>query len=335
MKYLHTLMIAALVIGACSPTSSDKKDGSGRTVLIVNQGGFNRGEATLSELRVESRTVREDVFSAKNGRPLGDVAQSLTEFGDRLFIVVNNSHKIEVVAKSDYRSLGTIAIPGNASPRYMAISASNHGYVTNLYSNNVMKVDLTTLSVIKQIDVGMGSEGIVMSNDTAFVAKNLASDFSAGRQIALIRTGNDAVIQTWETCVGPTQLAVIGSNLVVSCTGTWGENDGEIVVHNRSNGAIVRRIALNAYAGGFAKAAGNVIYVLANGVKRVDVGSGSVSSVTSRSFFAIGYDGESLWLADALNYAQAGRLIRASSTGAAIDSFTVGIVPGYIHVDEN
>jgi YVTN family beta-propeller protein len=335
MKSFIPILISAIALAACSPSTSDTKDGSGRTVLIVNQGGFNRGEATLSELRVESGTVRGDVFSEKNGRPLGDVAQSLTEFGDRLFIVVNNSHKIEVVAKSDYRSVGTIAIPGNASPRYMAVSSGNHGYVTNLYSNNVMKVDLSTLSVIKQIDVGMGSEGIVISNDTAFVAKNLASDFSSGHQIALIRTGNDAVIQTWETCVGPTQLAVIGSHLVVSCTGTWGENDGEVVVHNRSTGAIVRRIALNAYAGGFAKAEGNVIYALANGVKRVDVGSGSVTPITARSFYAIGYDGESLWLADALNYAQAGRLIRASSTGAAIDSFTVGIVPGYIHMDEN
>lgn len=335
MKPFALLPILALMIGACASSTSDTKDGSGQTVLIVNQGGFNRGEATLSELRVESRTVREDVFSAKNGRPLGDVAQSLTAFGDRLFIVVNNSHKIEVVAKNDYRSLGTVAIPGNASPRYMAISPTNHGYVTTLYSNNVMKVDLSTLAVIKQIDVGMGSEGIVMSNDTAFVAKNLASDFSSGSQIALIRTGTDAVVQTWQTCVGPTQLAVIGANLVVSCTGTWGQNDGEIVVHNRTTGEIVRRIALNTYAGGFAKAAGTVMYVLADGVKRVDVGTGSVSPISSRSFYAIGFDGESLWLADALNYAQAGRLIRASSTGAAIDSFTVGIVPGYIHMDEN
>jgi hypothetical protein len=92
---------------------------------------------------------------------------------------------------------------------------------------------------------------------------------------------------------------------------------------------------LGAYAAGFAKGAGNIVYVLANGVKRVDIGTGSVTTISSRSFYAIGFDGQSLWLADALNYAQAGRLIRASSTGAAIDSFTVGIVPGYIHMYDN
>ena len=135
--------------------------------------------------------------------------------------------------------------------------------------------------------------------------------------------------------MGPTQLDVIGSTVVVSCSGTWGQNDGELVVHNRSTGQIIRRIPLGAYAAGFAKGAGNIVYVLANGVKRVDIVTGSVTTITSRSFYAIGFDGESLWLADALNYAQAGRLIRASSTGAAIDSFTVGIVPGYIHMYDN
>lgn len=335
MKPVTSYMLIALVIGACSSSTSDKKDGSGQTLLVVNQGGFNRGEATLSELRVDSRTVSGDVFSAKNGRPLGDVAQSLTEFGDRLFIVVNNSHKIEVVAKSDYRSLGTIAIPDNASPRYMAISNTNHGYVTNLYSNNVMKVDLSTLRVVKQIGVGSGTEGIVIANDTAFVAKNLNSNFSSGTEIALIRTGADAVLGTWTTGVGPTQLAVIGSHVAVSCSGTWGQNDGEIVVHNRSTGQIVRRIALGAYAGGFARGKGNILYVLADGVKRVDISTGVVTPVTPRSFYAIGFDGESLWLADALNFAQAGRLIRASSQGTPVDSFTVGIVPGYIHMYEN
>jgi hypothetical protein len=335
MTHPIRLLFIALVLGACTSSTSDMKDGEGRRLLVVNQGGFQRGEASLSEVRVDSRTVREDVFSAKNGRPLGDVAQSLTEFGDRFFIVVNNSHKIEVVAKNDYRSVGTIAVPDNAGPRYMAISNSNHGYLTNLYSNRVMKVDLSSLSITKQIDVGAGSEGIVIANDTAFVAKNLNSDFTSASQIALIRSGNDAVIGTWETGVGPTQLKVIGSTVVVSCSGTWGQNDGELVVHNRSTGQIVRRIPLGAYAAGFARGPGNSVYVLADGVKRVDLSTGTVTPISTRSFYAIAFDGEWLWLADALNYAQAGRLLRASSAGAVIDSVTVGIIPGYIHVDGN
>jgi len=334
MKHLH-ILLTLLLIASCAKTTSDKKDGSGAKILVVNQGGFNRGEASMSLVQPESRTVTEDVFLAKNGRPLGDIAQSVTEFAGKLYIVVNNSHKVEVVASDDYRSLATIAIPNNASPRYISVTNNNKGYITNLFSDNVTVVDLSTLTVIDQIHVGAGSEGILITNDTAFVAKNLNSDFSTANEIALIRTGTGTVVTNWETGMGPTQIAVLGSYVIVSCTGRWGANDGEIVVHNRTTGAIVRRIPLNTYAGGFALGSGFNLYVLADGVKQVNVSTGTSVSLLTKSFYAIAHDGNELWLSDALNFAQAGMLYRYSVAGAVSDSFRVGIIPGHIHFQQD
>ncbi len=329
MKHLY-LITALLLLASCTKSTSDKKEGSGERILVVNQGGFNRGEGSMSLVQPKTRTVTEDVFISKNGRPLGDIAQSVTEFAGKLYIVVNNSHKVEVVASDDYRSLGTIAIPNNASPRYMSVTNNNRGYITNLYSDSVTVVDLTTLAVLNHIYVGAGTEGNVISNDTAFVAKNLNADFSSANQIALIRTGTGTVVANWTTGTGPTQIAVHGSYVIVSCTGSWGANDGEIVVHNRTTGAIVRRIPLNTYAGGFALGSGNNLYVLADGVKQVNISTGSTTSLLTKSFYAIAHDGEQLWLTDALNFAQAGMLYRYSVSGAVSDSFRVGIIPGQI-----
>lgn len=334
MKHLY-ILTAFLLLASCAKTTSDKKEGSGERILVVNQGGFNRGEATVSLIQPKTRTVTEDVFLAKNGRPLGDIAQSVTEFAGKLYIIVNNSHKVEVVASNDYRSLGTIAIPNNASPRYMSVTNNNRGYITNLFSNNVTVIDLSTLTVIDQILVGAGTEGIVISNDTAFVAKNLNADFSSANEIALIRTGTRTVMTNWTTGAGPTQIAVLGSHVIVSCTGTFGQNNGEIVVHNRTTGAIVRRIPLNTYAGGFAKGSGNTIYVLADGVKQVNVSTGVTSNLLTKSFYAIAHDGNELWLADALNFAQAGMVYRYSVSGVVSDSFRVGIIPGHIHFQQD
>lgn len=330
----YSILILLFVLASCAKPTSDKQNGSGERILVVNQGGFNRGEGSMSLIQPDTRTVTEDVFLGKNGRPLGDIAQSVTEFAGKLYIVVNNSHKVEVVASDDYRSLGTIAIPDNASPRYIAITNNNRGYITNLYSDNVTVVDLTTLAVIDQIQVGAGTEGILISNDTAFVAKNLNSDFSSANEISLIRTGTGTVVSTWETGTGPTQIAVHGSYVIVSCSGTFGQNDGEIVVHNRTSGEIIRRIALNTYAGGFALGFGNTVFVLADGVKQVNVGTGITSTLLAKSFYAIAHDGDELWLADALNFAQAGMLYRYSVSGAVSDSFRVGIIPGHIHFQQ-
>jgi YVTN family beta-propeller protein len=333
MKPIYVLITLSLLASCAKPTS-DTLEGSGERILVVNQGGFNRGEGSMSLIQPETRTVADDVFLAKNGRPLGDIAQSVTEFAGRLYIVVNNSHKVEVVASDDYRSLGTIAIPNNASPRYMGITNNNRGYITNLYSDSVTVVDLSTLGVLNQIHVGAGTEGILISNDTAFVAKNLNADFSSANEIALIRTGSGTVVANWETGTGPTQIAVHGSVVIVSCTGSYGQNDGEIVVHDRTSGEIIRRIPLNTYAGGFALGSGNNLYVLANGVKQVNISTGFSITLLDKSFYAIAHDGDELWLTDALNFAQAGMLYRYSVSGAVSDSFRVGIIPGHIHFQQ-
>lgn len=302
-------------------------------MLVLNQGGFNKGEATVSEIRPESGTVIADVFETKNGRPLGDIAQSLMPYGDRYYIVVNNSQKIEVVAKSDYRSVATIAIPDNAGPRYMAQIAGGSAYVTALFSDRLYKVNLRSNTVTGAVTIGSGTEGIAVSNDTAFVAKNLNADFSAGNQIALVRTSTDQVITTWPTGTGPVQVEVVGPYVIVSCSGTWGRNDGEIVVHNRTTGAIVRRIALHTYASTFALGAGTTLYALGNGIIRADAATGATTTLSTKTAYAIGFDGDRIWIADPLNYAQAGLVYRLSVVGAVQDSFRVGIIPGGFHFD--
>lgn len=329
---LSILLLSALA--ACSSSTSTKKGGEGDRVLVLNQGGFNKGEATLSEIRPESGTVVTDVFEPTNGRPLGDIAQSLIPYGDRYYIVVNNSQKIEVVAKSDYRSVATIAIPDNAGPRQMAETGGGVAYVTALFSDKLYKVNLNMNTVTGTISIGSGTEGISVRNDTAFVAKNLNADFSSGKQIALVRTTTDQVITTWETGTGPVQIEVVGPYVIVSCSGTWGLNDGEIVVHNRTTGAIVRRIALNTYASTYALGAGTTLYALGNGIVRVDVATGATTTLSTKSAYAIGFDGDRIWIADPLNFAQAGLVYRLSVVGTVQDSFRVGIIPGAFLFDE-
>lgn len=334
MKLSTHFILSLLLSVACSSASTGDKRSGGERVLVLNQGGFNRGEATLTEIRPVSRVVRSDVFEPKNGRPLGDIAQSLMPYGDRYYIVVNNSHKIEVVAASDYRSVATIPIPDNAGPRQMAETGRGFAYVTALYASRVFKVNLATNAIVGSVLVGAGTEGITVRGDTAFVAKNLNADFSSASEIVLVNTISDQVLTTWTTGKGPIQVEVVGPYVVVSCSGTWGQNDGEIVVHNRTTGSIVRRIPLGAYGSTFAPGNGSVIYALGNGVVRVDVATGTSAPLSTRNAYAIGYDGRSIWITDALNFAQAGMAYRLSAVGAVQDSFRVGIIPGWIHFED-
>ena len=66
-------------------------------------------------------------FLKCNGRPLGDVPNSMIINGYLAYIVVNNSGKIEVINRNSLESVATIN--GLISPRNMAVVNDNKAYV--------------------------------------------------------------------------------------------------------------------------------------------------------------------------------------------------------------
>ncbi len=331
---LH-LLIPILLSAACGGATGSRSGIGPGSVLVVNQGQFQQGNATISLLDPETGEVTLDVFQSANGRPLGDVAQSVTPFNGRLYVVVNNSHKVEVLNGSTFVSEGVIAIPDNAGPRHIAFSGAK-AYVSALYSDAVYVVNPATNAVLDTIRVGSGSEGLATAGGYLYVANNLLPGFETDNRITVVRTDQDRVVERWVTGVGPVQVQVVGAHLVVSCSGTWGGGNGEIVMHRLTDGAIVRRIPIPGFVGRFVlNDSGSGGWVLADGVRYFDLPTGATQAVNNRSFSAIGRYGEELWLGHPMDYVQRGWVLRAGTDGVVADSFRVGVAPGEILFSRN
>ena len=107
-----------------------------------------KSNASLSYFIPDSQKVYQDVYYSANNRALGDAANDIVINQNRAYIVVNNSHKIEVVSTETNKSLGTIQLP-NKSPRRIVIYNSNLGYVSNWNDNSITVFNPTTLEIIK------------------------------------------------------------------------------------------------------------------------------------------------------------------------------------------
>ena len=71
-------------------------------VIIVNEGNFGFGNATLTLYNSTNRNIHHGIFQQVNNYPLGDVAQSAYYFNEKIVVVVNNSNKIEIIDKADF-----------------------------------------------------------------------------------------------------------------------------------------------------------------------------------------------------------------------------------------
>lgn len=153
---LLAMLLAFTALFTVSCSDDDNQDqgvipdaGPDVKAVILNQGQFSKGNASLSIL-LEDGSIKNDVFRETNGRPLGDVAQSLMYKDGKYFIVLNNSKKIEVIDAKSFKSLQTILFKEEVQPRYMVSTNANEALVSDA-NGQLIRINTTTYEAIETI----------------------------------------------------------------------------------------------------------------------------------------------------------------------------------------
>ncbi len=314
---------------------------SAKGVYVVNEGNFGRANASLSYYDLESFRAYNDVFTAVNRRPLGDVATGMVLRGSRGYIVVNNSNAIEVIDLTNNLSAGTISTGPGTSPRRLAFVNDSVALVTNLYDNSVGIVDLSRGIVTGTVPVGANPDGIAIVAGKAFVAN---SGFGSGATVTVLDCAAlpPAVLTTLTVGAYPSGVRMAASGRVyVVCGGSYGDysNPGDdtpasiyvidpvsvAVVDSLPVGGHAFDIAVNMVDGlGYVATTDSVIRFDTKVDRRLGL-------FLPGNFYAAGVEEVSgdVYLADPKNYTQPGTVEVYSATGQLRTSFDVGIIPGW------
>ena len=170
----------------------------------------------MSFLNFATDAVTNDIFASANSRTVGDVLQSACINGDNIYLVANNSNKVEVARKADMVSVGVIeSLDG---PRNMVV-VNGKGYITQWGAGgNVKVINLTTNQVSKTIKVGTGCEGLINVNGKIWVANG--GGLGVDSTISIIDPATDAVVKTIRVAKNPQKITIDKSgNVWALCTG--------------------------------------------------------------------------------------------------------------------
>jgi len=228
-----TPAVVLLLLAACTKeTPAPGKYENG--VWIINEGGFNGNNASVSFYDPETGKVTGEVFLTENLRPLGDVLQSMCIHRGKGYLVVNNSRKVEVVDIHTFRSLHTIT--GVDYPRYFLGVDETKGYLTDgNYQGRVYVVDLETCEITGQIPAGSGPEAMVKAGNKVFVANSGGWGYDS--TLTVIDAVTDEVLHTVKVGDQPVDLALDADGYVwVLCQGkvVWNQNFSAIVAETPS-----------------------------------------------------------------------------------------------------
>ena len=207
MRFLKFLPLLALgALASCDPEKDENPTpAKGRTVFVINEGSFTKANASISQFNKDTKTVAVSVFTAANGRDLGDVAQDFVIRDNRGYVVVNNSNKVEVVSLPDFKEVATII--GLNSPRYFLPVSATRAYLTQ-WGNfgsvpaGIKVIDLTTNTVVGSIATGALPERLLLAGGRVFVAN------SGDSTLTVIDPATDQVTSTVPVGDAPNSLAL-------------------------------------------------------------------------------------------------------------------------------
>lgn len=342
MKKLFKIAFLVLLIAGCSeePVETvffdlDTQNG----VFIASEGNFMYGNASLSFYNTQKKTVTNQLFYARNNAPLGDVVQSLAQFGDSLFIVVNNSGKIYVADSETVEYMGTVS--GLTSPRHIHFVSEEKAYISDLYANSITIFNPATLEVTGEIELGdHHSEQMVQVGKYVFV-----SSWADDEYILIIDTEKDKLTQKIKVPFQPKNLEVDRNEKIwVLSEGTY-ENTGEkellpaltrIDPETFTVEQIYRFPAQSQPASLEMNASKDTLYYILNGVNKMAVDERYLPDsvflpAKNRLFYNLAVDpsANEIYVADAIDYVQDAIIYRYSKSGKLKDSFKVGINPSY------
>lgn len=210
-NYLCLLLIFfnAFYFSSCDKPPSPPQiniipDSSGKGIFIVNEGNFTQGNASLDFLNLGLKQYYQNITKQANGKDLGDVLQSVNLINDKLYLVVNNSGKIEIIDPKTFKTKGTIN--GLTSPRYISKAYNNKAYISDLYDNKITVIDLLSNNIIKKIDLHGWTEEMISFDNKTYIT-NLGSN-----KIYVIDEINDVLIDSIEVEFAPKNILLDSNN---------------------------------------------------------------------------------------------------------------------------
>jgi len=205
MKF-NKLFLAAIVatgvitsLTSCEKASEpDTVTGSGNSIqylygsLIVNEGSFGAVNGSISIYNSSTDKVSNNIFSLTNNRPLGDVVQSVNKIGNKSYICVNASNKIEVVNSANFVEEATIT--GITQPRYIVGSGATAYASCWGNGGEVSIINTLSNSITGTIAVGSGPEKMVIANNNLYVMNS--GGYGLDSTISVININTNTVTST-------------------------------------------------------------------------------------------------------------------------------------------
>lgn len=230
-------LCCAIVVTACKPRPTPPPpppvNTSANGIYILNEGLFQMNNSTISYYDFTTQTMTDNIFLQVNNRGLGDTGNDLQAYGSKLYCVVNNSNRLEVMDLETAKSIKAIELP-NKSPRHIAFY-QDKAYVS-CFDGDVVRIDTASLVIEKVVHSGNNPEGLCVCNGKLYVANSGGLNYpNYDNTISVFDVSTLSLQHIITIGINPFKVETDGQYVYACTRGDYGSSPGQLFRINTQN----------------------------------------------------------------------------------------------------
>lgn len=152
-----------------------------RGFYLVNEGNMGSNKCSIDYYDYTTGLYARNFYAERNPdviKELGDVGNDIGIYGSKLYVVVNCSHKVEVLDAYTGRRIGQVNIPNCRYVRFHRGRAYVSSYIGPVLidpeapKGAVFEIDTLSLKVTRKVSVGYQPEEMAIVDDYMYVANS-------------------------------------------------------------------------------------------------------------------------------------------------------------------
>ena len=231
MKKTLLWVVSLLMLPIISCNKEDKHEIIDESVIkadlyVLSQGNlYNNIPGVLTAINTVTGDLYPDVFKSVNDRSIGDTPQTGIKYGSKIYVGTSASHTIEIMDANTLESISRIELAENSTwkePRSM-VPYKNHIYIS-MYEGYVVALDTLSLTVTKEVKVGLNPEIIAIHDGKIYVPNSEGSRYpNYGTTASVIDLNSFNVTETITVPLNPSEFYSAGGNVYLLSKGDYAQ----------------------------------------------------------------------------------------------------------------
>ncbi len=179
-----------------------------------------------------------------------------------IYVINSGDDNLQKIDKSTGATLINIQLEEFCSP-YDVVIYEGFAFVSGLMSNKVYKIDLSTDTVVGDLEVGIAPQGLLVVDSKLYVANSgyQYPDLLDGT-VSVISLDDFSIITTIDVHKNPQKMTLDSNdNIHLVCIGDYDEITGKIVLINTNSDSVDGMVDISGFPFNIAYAPNNRVYV--------------------------------------------------------------------------